>query len=176
MKRPLLPDIPRRALAAVLALALLASMVAGREPSSAPRSKDVGAPRVDTAPERTDVRAEDLDMDGIAGRVREREIPDLFAGRSWAPVPPLVVNALPPPKPEPLPPPSAPPLPFRYLGRLVDGAKVVVFLEKNQEALSVAAGDRIESLYQVEGIEESAVHFIYLPLGARQTLSVSAPN
>lgn len=78
--------------------------------------------------------------------------------------------------PAPAAPPAAPALPFRYLGRMADGERQIVFLERNREAMQVTAGDAIDGLYRIDSVSESSVVFTYLPLGVMQTLAVPAPN
>lgn len=165
MKNPLTRDVPPRAAIVIVALALLASVVTGRERAAVPAIVEPAQRHVATDP----VPPEDLDLEKLVRLRREEPVRDLFASRSLAPAPPPApVTAAKPPVP------SAPPLPFRYLGRMVDGTKVVVFLLKNQEAVHAAAGDTLENTYKVESITDSAVQFVYLPLGTKQTLGVPA--
>ncbi len=168
MRRFLKRDVPVGAAIAVAALALLASVVTGREEQRTP-AKISEATVMPAIP----VAAADLDLERLKRAKKEGEIQDLFANRFWD-LPPVAVAAAPVAvqKNTPPPVPSAPPLPFKYLGRMVDGAMQVVFLERNQATLSAAAGDQLENDYQVESIAESAVHFIYLPLGTKQVLSI----
>ena len=79
--------------------------------------------------------------------------------------PPVLVDRTPPP-----PPPSAPPLPFKYMGKLVDGGEVSVFLTHGSRNLVVHAGDTIDSKYRVDQIADSKMTLTYLPLQERQTL------
>jgi hypothetical protein len=172
MKRLSKRDVPAGAAITVAALALLASVVTGREEGRAP-DRIVEAV-VQPAPP---VASEELDLDRLKRPKRDGEIQDLFAGRSWNPPP---VRAAPAPavveKPAPPPAPSTPPLPFKYLGRMADAERLVVFLERNQIPLSASVGDRLENDYEVVGIGESAVTFIYLPLGTQQVLNIAAPQ
>ena len=71
-------------------------------------------------------------------------------------------------------PPSAPPLPFRYLGRMVKGDQVLVYLLKNNDMFAVEAGTTLERDYRIESVSATEVAFVYLPLGAKQILSVAA--
>lgn len=170
MRNPLVRDVPPRAAFVVVALALLASVVTGRERAAVPEIVEPEQRNVAAAP----VPVEDLDVERLVRLRREEPFKDLFASRSMTPPPaPAPVAAA---KPAPPPAPSAPPLPFRYLGRMVDGGKVVVFLLKNQDTLHAAPGDTLENAYKVESVTDSAVHFVYLPLGTKQALSVPAPQ
>jgi hypothetical protein len=78
---------------------------------------------------------------------------------------PVVIARTPPP-----PPPSAPPLPFKYMGKMVSGDDVSVFLILGQRNLVVHEGDTIDSNYRIERIAESSMTVTYLPLQQRQTL------
>jgi hypothetical protein len=71
--------------------------------------------------------------------------------------------------------PTAPPIPFSFVGMVEQGeGKSQAFLAKGDGLLVVAAGDVIENgVYRVESLSPSAVVIIYLPLGTRQTITVS---
>lgn len=84
-----------------------------------------------------------------------------------APPPAAVVAAPPPP-----PPPSAPPLPFSYMGKLVAGDDLAVFLIQGDRNLIVREGETIDARYRVERIAANDITFVYLPLNQRQTLNI----
>lgn len=132
---------------AVTVLALLASVVAGRE-----------KPSVATAVEPV---AQSLDLSKL-----ERAAPgtapaaDPFAPKDFGP---RQAQAAAPARPE------APPLPFRYLGKLIEDGKLSVFLANGDESLSVSAGARIGD-YRVDKVTENEVQFTYLPLKTKQSL------
>lgn len=92
--------------------------------------------------------------------------PDIFAVRSWEPPPP------PPPPPAPPPPPQAPPLPFRFIGRIADGADVAYMLVLRDKVVSARVGDTLDAHYFLEKAEGGQLHFLYRPLNIRQTLQV----
>jgi hypothetical protein len=175
MKRLIGRDIPPRATVAVVVLALLATLGIGREQPPPPAPAEVGPPK-----KPVEIKEEiELDPEKLIRPKREGDARDLFAGRSWVPSPPPappVAVAAPVRKPEPPPPPAAPPLPFRYVGRLDDGERTVVFLRRDQKALGVTAGTRVDDAYRVESISESAVEFVYLPLGTKQVLDLPLPS
>jgi len=170
-------EIPRRAALVVVALALIASVVAGREElSTDPQAAQEPA----TAPAMNGAAPQaipDLDLDKLNRSVRSNRITDLFASKAAAlPPPPVAIVVAPPPPPPPPAPPSAPPLPFRYFGKWIDGDRTVVFLWNASEGHSVAAGDTVEGAYRIEAITDSSIDFVYLPLGSKQTLPISKPE
>jgi hypothetical protein len=134
---------------AVTVLALLASVVAGRERPTISMSE----------PARP---AAGIDLSKLA-RAAPGASPgaDPFSPKSFSPAEasPQAARA----KPE------APALPFRYLGKLIEDGKLSVFLANGAESLSVAAGDRIGD-YRVDKVSESEVQFTYLPLKTKQSL------
>jgi hypothetical protein len=178
MKLPLPRDIPRRAAVVVVALALIASVVAGREePSADPhdraRESAVASTANGLAPQPS---LPDLDLDRLNRAVRNNKITDLFASRAAVPAPPPVTAAITPLPPPPPPAPTTPALPFRYFGKWVDGEKTAVFLWQNNEGRSVSAGETLDGTYQIESITDSSVNFIYLPLGSKQALPITHPD
>jgi len=169
MKGLLQRDIPRGAAAAIVALTLLASVVTGRETAPAPEPATAQPKATAEAP----VVAEELDMMKIVRQRRDGSVQDLFATPAPTPIA-LPAPAAEPPhvKSEPPPPPAAPALPFSYLGRMQNGERIIIYLLKNQEMLLAETGGTLESDYRVEGISDTAVNFLYLPLGTRQVLSI----
>ena len=155
--------IPTRAAIAVVALALLASLVSGREKPqlAAPSAEE----SVHTTPGFADLDPEKLKRPAAQPA---QAVTDPFA----APPP-----AAPPAQQQHAPAaPTAPPLPFRYVGRAVEDSRIAVFLERGNENYSVATGERAGRDYRVEQITDASVTFTYLPLGERQTLVVPARN
>jgi hypothetical protein len=117
--------------------------------------------------------APELDVRELKRERNPAEVTDLFAPRKpRVAVVPAPANSEPAPQ---APPPSAPPLPFIYLGKLVDGDKLEIFVARGEDHYSVEKGKTIDSRYRVEKVTASAVTFIYLPLGTRQTLPIPAP-
>jgi hypothetical protein len=182
MKLSFVRDIPRGAAAVVVALALIAGAVVGRDGAQADSPAD-RTPEPAPAPTATAAAAQtsvpDLDLEKLNRSARSGEITDLFAPKTAmlapAPAAPAAVPPLPAPPPEPPPAPTAPPLPFRYFGKWVDGEKTVAFLWRNNEGYSVAAGETVDG-YRVEAITDSSIDFTYLPLGSKQTLPITEPN
>jgi len=77
-----------------------------------------------------------------------------------APVAPVVTVPAPPP-----PVAAPPPMPFRYFGRVTgfDGV-AVTYLMRNDDLVSVSAGDILDGVYRVESVEASGVVIVYQPL------------
>lgn len=180
MKLGMPRDIPRRAAAAILALALVAGVVAGRDQSSADPSRDTApdpAPASVASVAPAQAALPDLELEKLNRPARAGEITDLFAPPKTAMLaPPPAPAAVAPPPRAPPPAPTAPPLPFRYFGKFEDGQKTVVFLWRNNEGYSVSAGDTVDGTYRVDSITESSVDFTYLPLGSKQTLPITEAN
>jgi hypothetical protein len=172
MKKSFPRDIPAAAAVAIVALVLLAGVVTGREPAALP---EAAAPTEKRLPEPLN-SIDEFDLKRLVRERRERNIEDLFADPAPPPAGKAAVIAAPAPEvklaPEPPPAPEAPALPFTYLGQMKNGARVIVYLLKNQEMLLAETGQTLESQYQVADISDSAVQFVYLPLGTRQVLSI----
>ncbi len=104
----------------------------------------------------------------LALRPREAspDIAQAFPSRDWAPPPP------PPPPPAPPPKPTAPPLPFVAIGKKWEDGQWQVFLGRNEETFVVKTGDTFDGRYRVDSIAPPSMTLIYLPLKARQTLTI----
>jgi hypothetical protein len=68
-----------------------------------------------------------------------------------------------------------PPLPYRVAGSVVREGVETILLERENVLLPVAAGDTLEGGYRVESIDAGGINLLYLPLGTRQVLPLSAP-
>jgi hypothetical protein len=108
-----------------------------------------------------------LELERLAQSPSREAVLDALEVRSWAP---------PPAKPAPPPPPQAPPLPFKYLGKIMDGGQVVVFLAKQDNNYMVREGDKLDNNYQIDEIKAGMMTLTYLPLGQKQTLAIGAVN
>jgi hypothetical protein len=154
--------IVKKSLAAIAAAGALASVVAGRERPSI----DVVQPaaRIETRMQ----GADDIDLARLEQRAgeaaRETQGADPFAPRNFSPIVPAQAQAS-RAKEKPVP----PPLPFRYIGKLLDGDKLAIFLSRGDESLSVAAGDTVGE-YRVDRITDTEISFTYLPLKTKQSL------
>ncbi len=171
MKLPFGRDVPTGAAITITALVLLASVVTGREDNLAP------APVLEPVPAAalSLAASADLDLDRLRRTKKDSEPQDIFATRASQAMaaPQVAVAAVAKPAPPPVP--TAPPLPYKYLGRMADESRILVFLARNENSLSAAVGDTLDGAYRIESISESSVQFTYLPLGVKQTLGVPAP-
>lgn len=149
MKPRLKRDLP----IALLALALLASVVAGRE-----------KPTLEILEEKNSkVKVEeDFDISGLQRQESGGPQADPFARRSFAAP---QAGAAPAQR-------VAPPLPFRYMGKLVENGKLEVFVLRGAEHFSVTAGQKIDNDYRVEKVTDTEIVFTYLPLKTRQALEL----
>jgi Tfp pilus assembly protein PilP len=165
-----LRDVPPGAAAVVVALALVASLVTGAPWTAAPQT---GAePTVPSTEVRPEVQVEPLDLQRMERKKASGTVPDLFANPVSASQPgvqsKLIANAAPTSPPTP----AIPVLPFKYLGRLDDGERVVVFLESGQNLYSAGVGETLDNAYRIESISDTTVIFRHLTLGVAQTLAV----
>lgn len=170
MSSPIFRDIPPRAAAVIVALVLVASVVSGSQ--WGPVADPVPEPR--TQPRET-TEAPALDLELLERRKVSGRVPDLFATpipaaakvrtATAAPAQPTLSVAMAPP---------LPPLPYRYLGRMDDGERRIVFLEKGPVVLTAAAGDTIEGIYRIESVSETAIAFRHIARDVVQTLQVPA--
>ena len=99
---------------------------------------------------------------------------------------PMAARALPPPapaaKPAPCPSPAprsrtpgAPPLPFTYLGKMLDGGELQVFLGSGDDSHIARPGQKIGA-YRIEQVSAGSVTFTHLPSRTRQVLDIPALN
>lgn len=110
---------------------------------------------------------------------RDRRLVSVAARDPFTPTPPPA----PPPTPEvrsevmaPPPPPAAPPLPFRYFGRVKGtNGKSADFVERDNQIITVDAGETLDDSYRVERIDETEIVFLHLPTQQRQSLSITLP-
>jgi hypothetical protein len=161
MKKLLARDISPRAALAVIALALAATVVSGREkpdlaePADTPARAAARAAAPEAAPE--------LDPARLKRTRTDQAIADLFA----SPPPAEAQGGQSAPRT------SAPPLPFQYVAKIIDGGATHVYVMLGEDHYSVKPGLVIDRNYKVEKITETAITFTYLPLGTRQVLSLN---
>lgn len=111
-----------------------------------------------------------LDLSAIKRTVPEKiHSAGLFQSKSWyTPPPPPPVTALPPPQP------VAPTLSFKYIGKMIDGNEVVLFLTKNGRQYTAKVNDVLDENYKVEKITDSMAVLTYLPMNIQQTLAFNS--
>ncbi|MGH8629859.1 MAG: hypothetical protein ACREU7_03710 [Burkholderiales bacterium] len=148
-------------------------VVAASEPDSGTPSSPAISSRHNAPDEAPQVNLEKLQSRDLGTTSRDPfavRKPRVDKPRPPAPaVPAVQVVAAPPP-------PSAPPLPFTYIGRLVEGDDVAVFLSQGDRNLVVRQGETIDSIYRVEHVAENAITLTYLPLDQRQTIVIGDPR
>jgi hypothetical protein len=145
----------KKVIAGITVVGALASVVAGREqPSFAPAHE----PKVDT---RLHVST-DIDLAKLEARVDEGAKVDAFAPKNFSPVVAPQANAREGRR-------EAPALPFRYLGKMIDGGKLAVFLANGADSFTVTEGERVGD-YRVDKISDAEIRFTYLPMKTKQTL------
>jgi hypothetical protein len=179
--------IPPKLRAALLILALGATLVAVRWADSLPDAADASAGAKGDAKARVRVQSRAatqssaLDLQQLQRAPQQEPESDPFGTRDFRPPPPpkpktipgaTTTAMLPPPPP---PPPQAPPLPFVYMGRLNEDQSTTVFLTAGDRNLVVKPGDVIDNTYKLEQVTESAVVLTYLPMNQRQTLAIGTP-
>ena len=153
------------------ALALLAVRWAGGQDRADSRNAGAQSPRPerparDTAADNAKAEAlPEVRLDQLGKRPTLAPAGDPFQPRSWdPPVERTVKRALPPPRPQ------APALPFAYLGKMMDGDTMTVFLAKQDRNYIVRAGDTLDGDYRVAKVDNDGLELVYLPLGVTQTL------
>lgn len=160
-------DIPKRpAIAIAVALLAAASLVIGREkPALEVVEPSAARPRNTAA-------APEIDLDKLR-RSPEAEAPqnDPFAPRSFAPKPRAQRSAAAASAPK-----AAPPLPFTYIGWVSQDGKTEVYVQRGEELISIAAGQKIEPDYRVDSITDSSIGFTYLPMKTHQALARVEPE
>lgn len=97
----------------------------------------------------------------------------IFDVRRGGAIVPKAVSA-PPPVPVVAPSkPTAPPLPLRFIGRLVKRGQPVLFLMWGERNLAMHIGDVADATYRLESIRDTEAEFTFLPLGVKQSLTIS---
>ncbi|TMH95048.1 MAG: hypothetical protein E6H47_01275, partial [Betaproteobacteria bacterium] len=94
---------------------------------------------------------------------------ELFGFRSWAASRPVVQSA-----PVAALAAVAPPMPYRIAGQVVHDGTARVVLARDDRVLTVREGEMLDDDYRVESIKADGVTLVYLPLGVREELSVTA--
>lgn len=105
----------------------------------------------------------------------KRTVPDklqssgLFQPKVWyMPPPPIPASSFPTPQP------SAPSLSFTFIGRMIDGNDVILFLSHNGRQYTVKANDVLDDTYRVDKITDNNAVLTYLPMNIQQTLAFNS--
>jgi hypothetical protein len=176
-------EISRRTALVAAVLTLVVSVVTGQEfgsTSSKPESSGTqGSPesnatsRSRSTEEAGKAASAELDLAALARPRRTGASRDPFAADPWAAAPAPKIAPPPPPPPTVAPPAQrAPTLPGTFLGRMVDGKRLVVFLDRQQGVLTLQAGDVIDNTYKIEAITQTEVRLLYLPSGEKQAIAL----
>lgn len=155
-------------------LTLVAMRWAGGQDREAPPEAASGRPARETPARVEPVAAPDVNLDRLARRAHDRPSGDLFKPNSWREIALAEARRSAPPSPPPKP--QAPPLPFKYMGKLVEGERTLVFLTRADRNHIVKAGDTIDGDYRVDEVGEQSITLTYLPLGERQHLALGEGN
>lgn len=109
-----------------------------------------------------------FDLSAIKRTVPENiQTGGLFLSKTWyTPPPQPPASSLPPPPA----PPSAPQLPFTFIGRMIDGNDVILFLSKNNQHYTVKVNDVLDHTYRLDKITDNNAVLTYLPMNIQQTL------
>jgi hypothetical protein len=159
----------------IAVLALIASVVTGRERPSAAVVEPAARINARVEAKQPDAKEQELDLSQLVRPAQDeggQPGANPFARRSFAP------NAA--PQAAQAAAPEAPPLPFRYVGKMIEDGKLAVFLSRGEDSYSVHAGQKrgqkIDEQYRVDKVTETSVTFTYLPLKTKQTLDIPAVN
>ena len=61
---------------------------------------------------------------------------------------------------------------FKYLGKVIEGEEIRVFLNLSERNYVVKIGENIDGQYRMDEVTDRAITFTYLPLDARQMLPI----
>lgn len=166
--------------AALLATIIAVVMVEEDEDLTSNTVETVQPTKTSSQKTRTDINTIDyLEVDLLGQRSFNADAGDLFKSTSWQPKQPQLslqqqaakakqaARAATPPAPKP------PPLPFKYIGKIIDGNKIRVFLADSEQNYVVWLGGQIENQYRVDAVNDEAITLTYLPLNAKQTLAIN---
>ncbi|HJT51320.1 MAG TPA: secretion system X translation initiation factor [Nitrosospira sp.] len=150
-------------------LELVSPPVEGKIREKEARQKEVhpgGNEVEDKAANRVEIETGELNLERLERRKFSSQAGAIFGSQSWVPPPP-------PPALEKPRPPSPPPLQFKYLGKVIEGEETRVFLALADRNYIVKPGERINNQYRIDGVNDQAVTFTYLPLNAKQVLATA---
>src|SRR6267143_1093478 len=158
--------VPRLRKKRILGLLVVAVAVAGLLLPERPQPDSAQPAKSEARSASSDGRFAALPSRDAIGKPRG----ELFGFRSWAPSQP-VVRAGPAAAPAA---PAPPPMPYRIAGQVVHDGTARVVLARDDRVLTVREGEMLDDDYRVESIKADGVTLVYLPLGVREQLSVTA--
>jgi hypothetical protein len=160
----------RRNVLIVAALALVAVVLFDSADDQRGAVSAAAAPRVSQPPARgAAAPLPEIPLAKLDEKIPRDPVRDAFEMRSWEPPPQ-------PPKVVAPAPPQAPPLPYSYVGKIMEGDQIIVFLAKQDRSYVVKQGETIDGAYKIEDIKGGTLVFTYLPLGQQQILAIGAAN
>jgi hypothetical protein len=68
--------------------------------------------------------------------------------------------------------PRTPQLPYRFLGKLLDGEDLIVYLGRGDQTIVARVGEVLEGTYKVLSISDKSMEFEHLPSNEKQILSI----
>lgn len=157
------PAIRRIGLAAAFVTAVVSAALVPSE-ETAPPKRAAGSP-----PSRADVpdrrmRAREIEVPQVLNYRRSMEegvqVVDIFEPRPVPGAVPVVA------KPQP------PKLPFSFMGRIEESGRQKVVLVQGDQMHIIAKGQEFGGAYRLEEVGTNELVLTYLPLGARQSLSM----
>lgn len=69
-----------------------------------------------------------------------------------------------------LPPQAPPPLPFTFVGKVIEGDGVKIFLQEDDVLHVLKLGETIGQRYKLVAVEEDKLSLLYLPMNTIQTM------
>nr|WP_315476501.1 hypothetical protein [uncultured Undibacterium sp.] len=68
--------------------------------------------------------------------------------------------------------PRTPQLPYRFLGKLLDGEDLIVYLGRGDQTIIARVGEVLEGTYKVLSVSDKSMEFEHLPSNEKQILSI----
>jgi len=158
------PARRRLLLAAAFVAALVSAALAPSEEAAPPPKRAAKSPPPSgLAQQAQRVAAREIEVPPVSNYQRSLKkgvvVMDLFEAR---PLP----GAAPVAKPEP------PKLPFSYMGRIEESGRLKVVLVQGNDMHIVAEGELFGGSYRLDEVGSNGIVVVYIPLGARQRLSM----
>ncbi len=120
------------------------------------------------------------DVPAVSTKSSDEERSDPFAPRHWRatePAVPIPASVIPLPAQVTAAPsiaPQPPALPYKFVGQMDDGGRLVLYLGRGEQVFLGRLGETIEGEYKIVAITPNQITFEYLPAGTTQILSIPA--